>query len=185
MPGADVQPLLLPFTLPPVSQICLVVRDIPSAMHTASALMNVRKWYRSRTLSRETTYRGERVDMDADIVVGYSGRMQVELFQPLAGKANVYYEVFGENGGGFHHTGIMVRNIGRVLDDLSGSGLAVSQQSRMVNHGGAVIRTAFLDTRAWCGSYVELIEVRMKGVSVGMPKWLMALGAVLGSSERL
>jgi methylmalonyl-CoA/ethylmalonyl-CoA epimerase len=172
-------------SLPTFDQLCMMVQDMPTAMAYYSTFLNVPVWYRSKTVSRETIYRGKLVELEADIVVGYSGRIQIELFQLISGEDNIYYEVFGDRGGGIHHVGIIVNDLDKYLARFQQANVVVSQLTRTENAGGAVIRTAHLDTTAYCGFVVELIEVRLKGISVGMPRWLMRLGVLTGNSERL
>jgi hypothetical protein len=172
--------------LPGIGQIGIVVRDMDRAMAVQSVLIGVPRWYRTRTEERTTLYRGRPVPLELDIVVGYSGRLQVELVEVLSpGPDDVYHEVLGADGAGFHHLGVIVRNLDDHLARLEGTGVEVLQASTIRNAGGMVIRTAHLETRPSCGFITELIEARVRGLSVGMPRWLTRLGARLGRAELL
>lgn len=172
--------------LPGVGQIGILVQDMDRAAAAYSSFLGVPRWYRSRTLARETHYRGRRVGLELDIVVGYAGRVQVELVRVLAGGPdNVYHQVYGTDGRGFHHFGFIVRDIDPYLERVARSGLEVLQASTIRNVGGVVIRTAHLDTLEECGFITELIEARLRGLSVGMPEWLLRTGVRLGNVERV
>jgi len=172
--------------IPGLGQVGIVVHDMREAMAAHSTYLGVPRWYRSRTERRETRYLGREVGLELDIVVGYAGRVQIELVRVVSGGSdNVYHQVLGAEGRGFHHFGFIVRRIDDHLARIERSGLEVLQASTIHNVGGVVIRTAFLDTIADCGFLTELIEARLHGVSVGMPQWLTRLGARLGSAERL
>ncbi len=172
--------------LPGIGQVGILVHEMDRAMAAYSSSLGVRRWYRSRTESRDTIYRGSSVELDLDIVVGYAGRVQVELVRVLSdGHDNVYHQVLGADGYGFHHFGIVVRDIADHLERVERSGIEVLQASTIRNVGGMVIRTAHLDTLSSCGFVTELIEARLHGLSVGMPEWLLRLGARMGSAERM
>jgi hypothetical protein len=172
--------------LPGLGQIGIVVQDTQEAMAAYSTFLGVPRWFRSRTEHRETLYRGQRVDLELDIVVGYAGRVQIELGRVVSGGPdNVYHQVLGTDGRGFHHFGFIVRRIDDHLARIERSGIEVLQASTIRNKGGVVIRTAFLDTMESCGFLTELIEARLRGVSVGMPQWLARIGTVMGSTEML
>jgi hypothetical protein len=172
--------------IPGVGQIGIMVRDTAEAMAAYSTYLGVPRWYRSRTLQRETVYRGRPSDLELDIVVGYAGRVQIELVRVVSGgSGNVYHEVLGDDGWGFHHFGFIVRRIDDHLARIERSGPEVLQASTIRNVGGIVIRTAFLDTLEGCGFLTELIEARLHGISVGMPQLLARIGARLGNIELL
>jgi len=173
-------------SLPGLGQVGILVRDTDRALKAYSTFLGVPRWYRSRTLDRETWYRGRLVDLELDIVVGYAGRVQIELVRVLSGGTdNVYHQILGADGWGFHHFGFIVRRIDDHLARIERSGLEVLQASTIRNLGGVVIRTAFLDTMSSCGFLTELIEARFRGVSVGMPQRLLRIGTRLGSVELL
>jgi hypothetical protein len=172
--------------LPGLGQVGIMVQDTNEAMTAYSAFLGVPRWYRSRTEHRETRYLGRRVELELDIVVGYAGRVQIELVRVVSGGPdNVYHQVLGADGRGFHHFGFIVRRIDDHLVRVERSGVEVLQASTLRNVGGMVIRTAFLDTIASCGFLTELIEARLHGLSVGMPRWLTRLGGRLGNVEVL
>jgi hypothetical protein len=172
--------------LPGIGQIGIVVQDHAEAMAAYSTYLGVPRWYRSRTEHRETSYRGRPSGLELDIVVGYAGRVQIELLRVVSeGSDNVYHEVLGADGRGFHHFGFIVRRIDDHLARIERSGIEVLQASTIRNVGGVVIRTAFLDTMESCGFLTELIEARLHGISVGMPQLLARIGTRLGSVELL
>jgi catechol 2,3-dioxygenase-like lactoylglutathione lyase family enzyme len=172
--------------LPGIGQIGIVVTDTAEAMIAYSTYLGVPRWYRSRTEHRETFYRGEISGLELDIVVGYAGRVQIELIRVVNhGSGNVYQQILGADGRGFHHFGFIVRNIDDHVALLEQSDVEVLQASTLQNVGGVVIRTAFLDTTSSCGFLTELIEARFHGISVGMPQWLARIGTLLGNIELL
>ena len=83
-----------------IDQIGFVVDDLSSSMTTLGGALGVRAWYRSKMSSFELHYRDRPTTIDWDIVVGYSGRVQVELIlvreagprgEPLRELVRIYY----------------------------------------------------------------------------------------------
>jgi len=171
--------------LPGLSQIGMVVRDVTSAISTYGTAFGVTRWYRSRMASFEVVYRGEPTPMDWDIVVGYSGRVQVELIKVREAGPNLYHELLGEEGAGFHHVGVVVRDLDRRLERARAAGLAPAQHGAIRFAGGATCRFAYLDTLDTLGTILELIEMRVYGLQLGMPEWLLRVGTMTGDVERV
>jgi len=170
--------------LPRVGQIGLVVRDPARAMEVIGGTLGVKRWYRSKMASYELFYRGEPTPIDWDIVVGSSGRVQVELIHIRESGPNLYHEVLGPNGSGFHHLGVVVRDFDRRLEDAGRAGIEVLQNGSIRFSGGGVCRFAYLGTAAMLGFILELIEMRIFGLQPGMPEWLLRLGLLTGDVER-
>jgi hypothetical protein len=168
-----------------VGQIGLVVRDTRRGMESCARALGVRRWYRSRMASHEVRYRGEPTEIDWDIVAGYSGRLQVELIELRSAGPNLYHELLGRDGEGFHHLGIVVRGFDTQLARARDRGWEVAQHGRIRFAGGGACRFAYLDTVGELGFTLELIEVLTYGVNLGMPEWLLRIGTLTGDVERI
>jgi hypothetical protein len=171
--------------LPRLNQLGLVVRDLDSAMSSYGAALGVATWYRSRMASFRLFFRGDRIDMDWDIVVGYSGRVQVELIRVHEAGPNLYHELLGPMGSGFHHLGVVVRDFDRRLERASGAGLEVLQHGAIDFAGGGACRFAYFDTVPILGFILELIEMKVYGLQLGLPEWLLRAGTLTGGVDRL
>jgi catechol 2,3-dioxygenase-like lactoylglutathione lyase family enzyme len=171
--------------LPRLAQIGLVVDDMKRATSTYGSILGVRRWYRSRMTSFEVAFRGERTVIDWDIVVGYTGRVQVELILIRRAGNNIYDELLGPGGTGFHHLGVEVRDFDRRLRTARQSGLEIAQHGRIRFAGGATCRFAYLDTFDELGFVLELIEMKVYGLQLGMPEWLLRVGVLTGDVERI
>ena len=171
--------------LPRLSQIGIVVRDVNAATKAYGTAFGVPRWYRSRMASFEVAYRGEPTPMDWDIVVGYSGKVQIELIEVREAGPNLYHELLGAEGAGFHHLGVVVRDLGRRLGRAGAAGLGVAQHGAIRFAGGAACRFAYLDTLDTLGFILELIEMKVYGCQLGMPEWLLRVGTITGDVERV
>jgi len=169
--------------LPGVSQIGIGVQDMSGAMGVYGAVFGVERWYRSKMASYEVRFKDEPTEIDWDIVVGYSGKIQVELIRVHRAGPNLYHEALGPDGSGFHHMGFVVRDFDRRLDGVRGEGIEVLQEGSIDFAGGAGCRFAYLDTIASLGFILEIIEIRVYGLQLGMPEWLLRVGTLTGDVE--
>ena len=133
--------------------------------------------------SFELRFRGDPTEMDWDIVVGYSGRVQVELIRVHRAGPNIYHEVLGRDGSGFHHLGVVVRDFDSRLQRATDGGIGVLQDGGITFAGGGKCRFAYLDTMDRLGFILELIEMRVYGLQLGMPEWLLKVGTLTGDVE--
>ncbi|MEX1311640.1 MAG: VOC family protein [Candidatus Sulfomarinibacteraceae bacterium] len=173
----------MPF-LPPVRQLGLVVDEMDRAMSDLGASFGVRHWYRSKMAAYEVVYRGQPTEIEWDIVVGYSGGIQIELIRVNEAGPNLYHDVLGD-GTGLHHVGSVVRDLDRRLDRICDAGIDVLQSGSIRFAGGGACRFAYLDTADRLGVILELIEMKVYGLQVGMPEWLLRVGTLTGDVERL
>jgi hypothetical protein len=132
----------------------------------------------------EIFYRGNPVRIEWDIVMGYSGGVQVELINVLHSSGpNIYSEVLGTDGEGFHHICASVDNLDKTLSGMRVEGIKIVQHGVTHLAGGSIGQYAYVDTRGICGCVLELLEVRLHGIRVKNAQWLLRLGEVIGSVE--
>ncbi len=173
------------FRLPKVGQIGIVVRNMGAVLPQYARLLNVNPWFRSKTVEQEVTYRGKKISMDLDLLLGYSGRMEVELIGVGSEEENIYTEVL-RKGGGLHHLGFFVSDFDRRMLTLKNTGVKVLQQGRIATGGGSITQYAYLNTVEQCGVILELIESKLKGrIPVPHTKFMMGIGSLTGDVEKL
>ncbi len=176
---------LRPLGLPRVYQLGLVVRDIESAVKFYAEFMGISPWYRGNVAEQETRYNGETVALEADMVFGYSGRLMIELIEVKNDAPNIYSDFLNANGEGLHHLGIEVRDFERKLARAREMGIPVLQEGTLKSKGGALSKMAYLDTTAFCGYPIELMETRLFGVPCGKSKFMMNVGCLLGDASKV
>lgn len=171
--------------LPGLAQIGLVVTDMDRATEDCGDAFGVRRWYRSRMASYEVRFKDVSVDIEWDIVVGCSAGVQVELIRVRRAGPNLYHEALGPDGSGFHHFGVVVRDFDRRIRRAGAVGIEVLQDGVIDFAGGAACRFAYLDTFDTLGFILELIEMKVYGLQLGMPEWLLRVGTLTGDVERV
>ena len=96
----------------PIRQVALVVRDLDAAVRHWWDVLGVGPWT-VYTLApprlRDCVYRGEPADFSLRHALGWSGEVQIELVQPLAGPS-IFADHLARHGEGLQH-------LGRYVDD--------------------------------------------------------------------
>ena len=173
------------FNLPAMGQLGIVVPDIHRARRHYTALLNIHPWYRARIVDSQIHYQGRPIDLELDIVVGYSGRLQIELIQVIRGDANIYTDLIDSRGQGIHHIGFIVSGIDKRVEAFRRAGLDPVQHGTLATKGRAITRFAYFDTIDQFGYITELIQTTLGGINVGMSRGMMKLGRLLGDVDMI
>lgn len=138
----------------PISQVCWVVPDIEAGERLLGRLLGVPAWTpmgEVRFGPDEATHRGRPADFSARVSLGWSGDLQVELIEPVAGES-LYAEFLGEHpAGGLHHVAIETDDVDATVRE---SGLEVLSEGTMA---GGLMRFAYLDGAAHGAPFVEVV----------------------------
>lgn len=175
--------LLKRLKLPAMRQLGIIVKSIDRSVPYYSAVMNIRPWYRVKIVEEEIYYKGRRIDLEADIAIGYSGALQFELIEVLGGEENIYTDLINAHGEGVHHIGFVVSNIQKKIDILNESGFEAIQHGVLKTKGKAITRFVYFDTMDHYGYIFELIETTLFGLSVGQSRFMIKMGNLLGDIE--
>lgn len=166
-----------------MSQLGIIVKSIDRSLPYYTDVMNIRPWYRTNVVQEEIYYRDRRIDLELDIAIGYSGRLQFELIEVVRGQENIYTELIDSRGEGLHHVGFVVSNIRKKTRMLRKAGFTPIQHGFLKTRGGAVTRFAYFDTMQTHGYILELIETTLFRIPVGMSRFMIKLGVLLGDVE--
>lgn len=172
--------ILKSLSLPPITQMGFVVQSLEESAEFYGSMLNIKKWYRTNIVECDYIYNGSPVDNSLDIVVGYSGKTQVELIKVTGEDDNIYYDYTGRDGVGFHHFGVVVNNLEPHMEKMKAAGINPLQSGRLKYGGGGVTKVAYMDTMESAGFILELIETKAFGINLGMPQWLVSLGRITG-----
>ena len=170
---------------PVASQIGYVVDDIETACRTFGSRFGVDTWYRPHILKQKLFYLDTPIQRKIDVVVGYAGSTQVELVQRDAERHSLYELVSVDPNVGPHHFGLFVRSLDAVCLRLAAQGMQPRQHGSLWFGKGQKSRVAYYDNRNSFGHIVEIIEHRVQGFYIGMPRWYVALGAITGHVARV
>ncbi len=136
-----------------IFQSGFVVRDLGEATRHWVEVMGVGPFFLLDHIQFDwCEYRGEPVELDLSVTLGYSGHYQVELIQQHNDAESIYTEFLRENGTGLQHVGTLVDDLDAALDM---HGL----RAQVVMQGGIPgVRFAYVDTVLHNGGMLELIE---------------------------
>ena len=153
----------LPFLSEGVAQIGFVVKDLEAAVEQYSTLFGVGPWHLytyGKPLVKKMSYRGKPAEYRMRIALANIGPLRIELIQPLEGDS-VYSEFVRDHGYGIHHLGILVKDMGKALEQarLAGIGMTMDGSGFGLDGDG---HYAYLDTEGPLSTTLELIE-RPKG----------------------
>jgi len=175
--------ILKKLKLPALGQLGIVVEGIDHAIGYYSALMNIHPWYRAKIVKSNIYYNNRPIDLELDIAVGYCGSLQFELIQVIRGERNIYTDLIKTQGQGIHHLGFVVSNISERMEILKTAGFKPIQHGTLETKGKAITRFAYFDTIDQIGYITELIQTTLFGINVGMSRWMIKIGRLLGDVD--
>ena len=142
----------------PLTQVAWVTDDIEATERLLADQFGVRAWTRIpdvRFGPDDTTLRGEPVDLTVHVSLGYSGDLQLELIQPVAGES-IYTEFLTAHGPGLHHVCFAVDDLDVACAAAESAGIPVLMRGAMMD---GEIRFAYVDGAAGGAPYVELAQI--------------------------
>jgi len=170
--------------LPPVRQLGIIVKSIDESLPFYSKLLNINPWYKAKVIETEIFYKDKRIDLELDIVIGYSGSLQFELIEIVKEKEeHIYSDLIAKQGQGLHHIGFAVSNIEKRIEALEKAGFRKLQYGKLKTQGMALTKFAYFDTIEHCGYITELIQTSLLGINMGMSHFIIKLGKLLGDVD--
>jgi methylmalonyl-CoA epimerase len=145
--------------LPPVQQVCIVVKDIDRAIEYYTSTFGMGPFSAVDVDMEGVLLRGKPISTKIKVAFADSGPLQIELIQPVEGK-NIYTEFLDSKGEGLHHLGFQVDDLDAMLAELAKEGIEPIWQQRLPQFG---IAFAYLNTDRIGGVIFELIEVKKRG----------------------
>ena len=142
-------------TLPPVSQVGMVVKDIDKVMEFYSSTFGIGPWVVKEGEYRELKVRDRIHSCKTKIARADFGPIELELFQVIEGRS-LHSEFLDRDREGVHHFGFFVSREEKenIIEKLTEIGINVVQAAERPN-----VRYAFLDTeKEGGGVFFELIE---------------------------
>jgi methylmalonyl-CoA/ethylmalonyl-CoA epimerase len=101
-----------------------------------------------------TRYRGQPVDVDFSMMLGYWGEMQIELIRQHNDAPSIFRAWRDAGHEGLHHICVLIDDLGAARELCSRAGVSIAQDA-LVPGGGEVI---YVDTGAGPGSLVEMLK---------------------------
>ncbi len=177
--------LLRQLQLPSVSQLGFVVRDLAAALPAYSALYGIRTWYETDLSGTRFAYKGQEIQQNLRVVLGFWGKMQIELICSYDSTSNLYTDFLAAHEEGLQHVACDVSNLENILAAARRLGVDPIYRSWFTSPGGVTAQCAYLDLRPYGGAMVELVEGRWNGWPVRNTPFSLQLGAWLGQVKTI
>jgi hypothetical protein len=133
-------------------QQAFVVADLEAAMAAFTEHAGCARWTTFPAIGTPYRYRGRDIESSVSLGFSRSGRVQIELIQPIDGEG-LTHEFLAEYGPGAHHLGFLVERVDDAVAAAEGDGI----EAVMSGHLGT-LQFVYLDTFADLGVYVEVVE---------------------------
>jgi hypothetical protein len=166
--------------LPRVGQLGFVVHSIEASLPYYASFYNLHTWFEPKYAEKEFWIGSEQVEVNLHLTFAFSGQTQIELLEASGPGAALYQQYLAEHGAGLHHLGFYVNNLDKKLSLIKKLGLELLLEGRFKTAGGGLARFAYLETRQPCGIILELIEIRLYGLSIPQTPWMMNLATLTG-----
>jgi len=156
----------IPFPIPQINQVAMVVRDLNAAMRAYWETFGVGPWRVlefNRQTVREMTYHGQAQPYAMRIALAMQGDLQLELIESLQGP-NIYEDFLREHGEGMHHFGILVPDVRAAMQQMDAAGYTMIQSglgTGAQGEGGY----AYYETEGQIAATIELIELPKQRVA--------------------
>ena len=138
--------------LPPVEQVCIVVKDMDRAIDYYSSVFGWGPFQVREVEVERFTYKGKTDSGRLKIALAPSGPIEIELVQALEGETPIA-EFLREKGEGVQHLGFRVDDLDAMLAELAKEGI-----EPVFRISSATRNIAFLDNDRIGGVMFELIE---------------------------
>ncbi len=133
-------------------QEAFVVRELEPAMEAFTATIGCPRWTTFPSIGTPYRYRGRDIESSVSLAFGRSGRMQIELIEPLDGEGATH-DFLAEHGPGAHHVAFLVDRLAEEIDAAGAIGFDCVMQGHL-----GTLAYAYIDTFDPLGIYVELVE---------------------------
>lgn len=139
-----------------IMQLAYVPRDFDAALRYWVETMGVGPFYHFEHLQLAAgKYRGQPIDIDFSVMIGYWGDMQIELIRQHNDAPSIYKSWLDEGREGLHHVCIVVDSMAAARKVCGQAGAEVMQEAWLPQGGEAI----YVDAGGGAGGLVELIEL--------------------------
>jgi len=145
------------FVLPNVSHIGVVTNNLDKTMREHEDLYGLKPFLVMEPGYVNTYVRGKPADFTLKSAFYQSGQVIFEVISVLEGET-IYGEWLREKGEGLHHLGYDIEDMEEWIDHYKRKGIGVLQSGERPG-----VKWAYLDTLAYTGMIVELIERTEEG----------------------
>jgi catechol 2,3-dioxygenase-like lactoylglutathione lyase family enzyme len=163
-----------------VGQLGFIVNSIETSLPYYASCYNLDTWFWPKYADKQFLIGSEPVEVDVDLAFAFSGKTQIELVEASGPVETLYHRHLADHGEGLHHLGFYVSNFDERLRVIEKLGIELLLEARFKTAGGGLAQTAFLGTEQLCGSILELIAIRLYGISIPQTSFMMNVAAITG-----
>lgn len=139
-----------------VMQMAYVPKDLDAALGYWTQTMGVGPFFRLEHIALDKAkYRGEEVEVDFSVLIGYWGDIQIELIEQHDDAPSIYKRWRDEGREGLHHVCIVVNDIAHARAVCREAGARVEQEIWVTGGGEAI----YVDAGGGPGSLIEIIQL--------------------------
>lgn len=144
-------------SLPPVSQIGVVVRDIDKAVHYYSTVFGMGPFTVYEFVPEKHWYMEEPSHLKLKMGKAMLGNLEWEMIQPLEGKS-LHQAFLDSHGEGMQHLGFNVGNYDDMFENMRSEGFQpLMRAETYVETYKGYLRACYFDTRKVGGVIFEII----------------------------
>lgn len=141
------------FSLPPISQIGIVVKNLEKTMNYYSTTFGLGPFKVMEVDVPNITYRGKKINLKGlKMAFADLKSIELELIEVPKGE-NIYSEFFKKKGEGLHHIGFQVTDVDEMIAKFKSFGIGVIQGG-----GGEAGSFAYMDTEKIGGVILEFVH---------------------------
>ncbi|MEM7217947.1 MAG: VOC family protein [Pseudomonadota bacterium] len=133
-------------------QIAYYVRDLEAAIDRWTTLFGAGPFVVAPHHKTDRfSYRGTDAEADVSYAFGYLGEMMIQFIQQHDQTPSIYLDMYPEDGEGYHHHGVLVRDYEAEKQRLTSMGFELACELHADN-----VDACYVDTRAVSGGFTEL-----------------------------
>ena len=166
--------------LPKVGQLGFVVRSIAQSLPSYASLFNIDTWYQPKYVQKHFWSGEVDIGSEIDIIIGFSGKVQIELVETSFQSENLYTQHIDKYGEGLHHLGFYFSNFDGAVARFNQLGTPMLLSGYLKTAAGGEARFAYFDTSPLCGIFIEVIEVKLFGIKLPQTRFFMNIAKLTG-----
>lgn len=166
-----------------IGQLGFLVEDLDYARRECGKKFSIKHWYLPQIRDSEIYSGGARLDQRFSIAVGYTGRLQIEIFRVAGQDKDVLYCDRSPGEINLHHIGFFVGDIYQYRQRMRGQNVREIQSGQFSFARRSRTKFAYFDTEDQLGTNIEFIENRFRNRRVDMYRWFIWSAALLGVVE--
>lgn len=138
-----------------IMQMAYVPADLETALNYWTRTIGAGPFFAIEHVKLDgVLYRGQPLNVDFSMMLGYWGEMQIELIRQHNDAQSIFSAWRNRGGEGLHHVCVLVDDMPSARSACAGAGLQVAQEAR-VPGGGEVI---YVDAIGGPASFVEILK---------------------------